>query len=94
MRFNASREAQNDVGFGTIVGSAVFNVLFVIGLCGYVAKGNIDLTWWPLFRAAWKAMKVNVKLVSAHELGSSGSRARQGLLVLYHLIGCLGGLRL
>eukprot|EP00931_Biecheleriopsis_adriatica_P111419 TRINITY_DN8579_c0_g1_i1.p1 TRINITY_DN8579_c0_g1~~TRINITY_DN8579_c0_g1_i1.p1 ORF type:complete len:576 (-),score=109.25 TRINITY_DN8579_c0_g1_i1:81-1808(-) len=42
--------AQNDVGFGTIVGSAVFNVLFVIGLCGYVAKGNIDLTWWPLFR--------------------------------------------
>ncbi|CAE7205038.1 Slc24a2 [Symbiodinium microadriaticum] len=42
--------AQNDVGFGTIVGSAVFNVLFVIGLCGYVAKGNIELTWWPLFR--------------------------------------------
>eukprot|EP00440_Ansanella_granifera_P027273 gb/GFBE01029623.1/.p1 GENE.gb/GFBE01029623.1/~~gb/GFBE01029623.1/.p1 ORF type:complete len:577 (+),score=136.24 gb/GFBE01029623.1/:1-1731(+) len=42
--------AKNDVGFGTIVGSAVFNVLFVIGLCGYVAKGNIDLTWWPLFR--------------------------------------------
>ena len=25
-------QAQNDVGFGTIVGSAVFNVLFVIGL--------------------------------------------------------------
>ncbi|CAE7272178.1 SLC24A2 [Symbiodinium pilosum] len=42
--------AQNDVGFGTIVGSAVFNVLFVIGLCGYVAQGNIELTWWPLFR--------------------------------------------
>eukprot|EP00930_Biecheleria_cincta_P036842 TRINITY_DN2524_c0_g2_i1.p1 TRINITY_DN2524_c0_g2~~TRINITY_DN2524_c0_g2_i1.p1 ORF type:complete len:616 (-),score=111.73 TRINITY_DN2524_c0_g2_i1:190-1905(-) len=40
----------NDVGFGTIVGSAVFNVLFVIGLCGYVAKGDVSLTWWPLFR--------------------------------------------
>ena len=25
-------EAQNDIGFGTIVGSAVFNVLFVVGL--------------------------------------------------------------
>ena len=25
-------QAQNDVGYGTIVGSAVFNVLFVIGL--------------------------------------------------------------
>ncbi|CAE7513534.1 Nckx30C [Symbiodinium natans] len=42
--------ANNDVGFGTIIGSAVFNVLFVIGLCGYVAKDPIKLTWWPLFR--------------------------------------------
>jgi len=42
--------AENDVGFGTIVGSAVFNVLFVIGLCGYVAVDPIALTWWPLFR--------------------------------------------
>mmetsp|Transcript_32101 Transcript_32101/g.73908 ORF Transcript_32101/g.73908 Transcript_32101/m.73908 type:complete len:619 (+) Transcript_32101:30-1886(+) len=42
--------ANNDVGFGTIIGSAVFNVLFVIGLCGYVAKDPIQLTWWPLFR--------------------------------------------
>jgi K+-dependent Na+/Ca+ exchanger-like protein len=42
--------AFSDVGFSTIVGSAVFNVLFVIGLCGYFAKTEIDLTWWPLFR--------------------------------------------
>jgi Ca2+/Na+ antiporter len=27
---------RSDVGFGTIVGSAVFNVLFVIGLCMFV----------------------------------------------------------
>ncbi|CAK0827626.1 unnamed protein product, partial [Prorocentrum cordatum] len=41
---------ENDVGFGTIVGSAVFNVLFVIGLCGWVAPTAMELTWWPLFR--------------------------------------------
>eukprot|EP00929_Paragymnodinium_shiwhaense_P115713 TRINITY_DN84752_c0_g1_i1.p2 TRINITY_DN84752_c0_g1~~TRINITY_DN84752_c0_g1_i1.p2 ORF type:complete len:591 (+),score=134.79 TRINITY_DN84752_c0_g1_i1:69-1841(+) len=41
---------ENDVGFGTIVGSAVFNVLFVIGACGFVAPTAIPLTWWPLFR--------------------------------------------
>mmetsp|Transcript_55613 Transcript_55613/g.120069 ORF Transcript_55613/g.120069 Transcript_55613/m.120069 type:complete len:722 (-) Transcript_55613:99-2264(-) len=41
---------ENDVGFGTIVGSAVFNVLFVIGLCGFVSDEPIKLTWWPLFR--------------------------------------------
>ena len=42
--------AETDVGFGTIVGSAVFNVLFVIGLCGWFAKDAIHLTVWPLFR--------------------------------------------
>jgi len=42
--------SESDVGFGTIVGSAVFNVLFVIGLCGFAAKEPIHLTWWPLAR--------------------------------------------
>ena len=41
---------QSNIGFGTIVGSAVFNVLFVIGLCGVFAKEELTLTWWPLFR--------------------------------------------
>jgi len=40
----------SDVGFGCIVGSAVFNVLAVIGACGMAAKEPIKLTWWPLFR--------------------------------------------
>eukprot|EP00638_Chattonella_subsalsa_P000104 CAMPEP_0117745318 /NCGR_PEP_ID=MMETSP0947-20121206/7284_1 /TAXON_ID=44440 /ORGANISM="Chattonella subsalsa, Strain CCMP2191" /LENGTH=477 /DNA_ID=CAMNT_0005562437 /DNA_START=663 /DNA_END=2096 /DNA_ORIENTATION=- len=42
--------SESDVGFGTIVGSAVFNVLFVIGLCGAFAREVLTLTWWPLFR--------------------------------------------
>eukprot|EP00756_Hemistasia_phaeocysticola_P000512 Hpha_TRINITY_DN10364_c0_g1::TRINITY_DN10364_c0_g1_i1::g.116285::m.116285 len=46
--------AESNVGFGTIVGSAVFNILFVIGVCA-VATRHLDprglpLTWWPLFR--------------------------------------------
>ncbi len=41
---------QSEVGFGTIVGSAVFNVLFVIGMCSLLSKEVLDLTWWPLFR--------------------------------------------
>jgi len=41
----------SDVGFGTIVGSAVFNVLFVIACCAFVAP-NLKLTWWPLARDA------------------------------------------
>ena len=42
--------ANSNVGFGTIVGSAVFNVLFVIGMCAVSSKGILQLTWWPLFR--------------------------------------------
>ena len=42
--------ARNAVGFGTIVGSAVFNILFVISMCALLAKSILVLTWWPLFR--------------------------------------------
>ncbi|KAH8049451.1 calcium, potassium:sodium antiporter [Aureococcus anophagefferens] len=43
--------SRSDIGFGTIVGSAVFNVLFVIGMCALVVPGGaLPLTWWPLFR--------------------------------------------
>uniref|UniRef100_A0A336MEF1 CSON014811 protein n=2 Tax=Culicoides sonorensis TaxID=179676 RepID=A0A336MEF1_CULSO len=40
----------DDVGIGTIVGSAVFNILFVIGMCALFSKTILELTWWPLFR--------------------------------------------
>ena len=40
----------SDIGIGTIVGSAVFNVLFVIGMCSIFSKEVLALTWWPLFR--------------------------------------------
>lgn len=42
--------AESAVGFGTIVGSAVFNVLFVIAMCALMSKEVLALTWWPLFR--------------------------------------------
>lgn len=42
--------SQNSVGISTIIGSAVFNILFVIGICGLAAKTVLQLTWWPLFR--------------------------------------------
>lgn len=40
----------DDVGIGTIVGSAVFNILFVIGMCALFSRTVLALTWWPLFR--------------------------------------------
>ncbi|KAM3612324.1 uncharacterized protein V6R79_006826 [Siganus canaliculatus] len=43
---------KGDVGVGTIVGSAVFNVLVIIGICGIFSGQTISLSWWPLFRDA------------------------------------------
>ncbi|XP_061465497.1 sodium/potassium/calcium exchanger 2 [Rhineura floridana] len=42
--------SHSNVGIGTIVGSAVFNILFVIGMCALFSKEILRLTWWPLFR--------------------------------------------
>ncbi|XP_077058098.1 sodium/potassium/calcium exchanger 3 [Siphateles boraxobius] len=41
---------EGDVGVGTIVGSAVFNILVIIGVCGIFARQTVVLTWWPMFR--------------------------------------------
>ncbi|KAK7912351.1 hypothetical protein WMY93_012562 [Mugilogobius chulae] len=42
--------AHSNIGIGTIVGSAVFNILFVIGMCAIFSREMLHLTWWPLFR--------------------------------------------
>merc|ERR1712151_803616 len=42
----------SSVGISTIVGSAVFNVLLVIGACAFVAPDPLALTWFPLARDA------------------------------------------
>ncbi|XP_048024629.1 sodium/potassium/calcium exchanger 1 isoform X2 [Megalobrama amblycephala] len=42
--------SHSNVGIGTIVGSAVFNILFVIGMCALFSREMLHLTWWPLFR--------------------------------------------
>uniref|UniRef100_A0A8C2CCW7 Solute carrier family 24 member 4b n=1 Tax=Cyprinus carpio TaxID=7962 RepID=A0A8C2CCW7_CYPCA len=39
-----------DVGVGTIVGSAVFNILCIIGVCGIFAGQVVLLTRWAVFR--------------------------------------------
>jgi len=41
---------RSDVGFGAIVGSAVFNVLFVVGICSILTPKPMQLTWWPVIR--------------------------------------------
>ncbi|CAL8113425.1 unnamed protein product [Orchesella dallaii] len=41
---------EGDIGVGTIVGSAVFNILGVCACCGIAAKTALPLEWYPLTR--------------------------------------------
>ncbi|KAJ8688421.1 hypothetical protein QAD02_024216 [Eretmocerus hayati] len=41
---------EGDLGVGTIVGSAVFNILAVPACCGLFAAQALDLEWWPVSR--------------------------------------------
>jgi len=36
---------ESDAGLGTIIGSAVFNILFVIGMCAMFSTECLQLTW-------------------------------------------------
>jgi K+-dependent Na+/Ca+ exchanger-like protein len=48
--FSAISPEPSLLGTGTIIGSAVFNVLFVIGCCAAVSPEPLKLTWFPLAR--------------------------------------------
>nr|XP_033341286.1 sodium/potassium/calcium exchanger 4-like isoform X1 [Megalopta genalis]XP_033341287.1 sodium/potassium/calcium exchanger 4-like isoform X2 [Megalopta genalis] len=41
---------EGDLGVGTIVGSAVFNILAVPACCGIFANQVLKLAWWPVTR--------------------------------------------
>ncbi|CAD5225345.1 unnamed protein product [Bursaphelenchus okinawaensis] len=41
---------QNNVGVGTIVGSATFNILCVLAFCCLFSRQVLHLKWWPMFR--------------------------------------------
>lgn len=41
---------KSDIGVGTVVGSAVFNVLAVPACCGLFTGQVIKLDWWPISR--------------------------------------------
>uniref|UniRef100_A0AAY4EWI5 Sodium/calcium exchanger membrane region domain-containing protein n=1 Tax=Denticeps clupeoides TaxID=299321 RepID=A0AAY4EWI5_9TELE len=61
---------KGDVGVGTIVGSAVFNILCIIGVCGFFAGQAVKLSHWTLLRdSAYYTLSVAALIVvSSHHL--------------------------
>lgn len=42
--------AKDDIGVSGVIGSAVFNIMFVIAICGLASTTVTYLNWWPLCR--------------------------------------------
>uniref|UniRef100_A0A3B5L366 Solute carrier family 24 member 4b n=1 Tax=Xiphophorus couchianus TaxID=32473 RepID=A0A3B5L366_9TELE len=57
-----------DVGVGTIVGSAVFNILCIIGVCGIFAGQVVLLTWWAVFRDSFYYILSVIALIAWESL--------------------------
>ncbi|EDV26509.1 expressed hypothetical protein [Trichoplax adhaerens] len=79
--------ARSNVGFGTIIGSAVFNILFVIGMCAILSKQVLQVTWWPLFRDCIFYLLALCALVIAFT-DSEVYWYESLLLILFYIIYC------
>ena len=59
---------EGDIGLGTIVGSTIFNTLFIIALCGIGAGLTMRLNWYPLFRdSTMYIISVLILMVSLYD---------------------------
>lgn len=56
--------AEDDIGISGVIGSAVFNIMFVISVCALATGTIVYLNWWPLIRdSAFYALSILVMLV-------------------------------
>ena len=45
-----SANAKNETGVGTVMGSAIFNILVIVGVTGVMAGQDLELDWKPILR--------------------------------------------
>uniref|UniRef100_A0A336KNY8 CSON013123 protein n=1 Tax=Culicoides sonorensis TaxID=179676 RepID=A0A336KNY8_CULSO len=56
--------AKDDIGVSGVIGSAVFNIMFVISVCALCSGAVLKLNWWPLVRdCAFYALSIFVMLI-------------------------------
>nr|XP_023026399.1 probable sodium/potassium/calcium exchanger CG1090 [Leptinotarsa decemlineata] len=60
--------AKDDIGISGVIGSAVFNIMFVISCCGLCSTAVVYLNWWPLVRDCFfYAVSILVMLVVIYD---------------------------
>lgn len=59
--------AKDDIGISGVIGSAVFNIMFVIAVCGLFSGSVSYLNWYPLCRdCAFYALSILVMLIAIY----------------------------
>lgn len=74
---------KGDIGVGTIVGSAVFNVLAVPACCGLFIANYLKLDWWPITRDCLIYLIAVLTLVGILRDGQVWWYEALGLVVAY-----------
>ncbi|KAJ8974036.1 hypothetical protein NQ317_001824 [Molorchus minor] len=60
--------ATDDIGISGVIGSAVFNIMFVIACCGLCTSAIVYLNWWPLVRDCFfYAVSIVVMLIVIYD---------------------------
>uniref|UniRef100_A0A6P7F8W4 Sodium/potassium/calcium exchanger 3-like n=1 Tax=Diabrotica virgifera virgifera TaxID=50390 RepID=A0A6P7F8W4_DIAVI len=76
---------EGDLGIGTIVGSAVFNILAIPASCGLFANMAMDIEWWPITRDSTMYGFAVIALIVVLEDGTVLLSEAIALVVLYSL---------
>ena len=79
---------KDDIGVGTIVGSAVFNILVIVGVCALMAGKVLKLDWRVLVRDSVFYI-ISICLLFTFVLGSSRAELRwwEGLVLVGGYVG-------
>ena len=74
---------RNNVGVGTIVGSAVFNILVIIAVSGLFAKESLKIDWRPLTRdSIFYAISIAIMILVISD-GEVTYQEALGLICIY-----------
>ncbi|XP_050532827.1 probable sodium/potassium/calcium exchanger CG1090 [Daktulosphaira vitifoliae] len=80
--------AKDDIGVSGVIGSAVFNIMFVIAICGLASTTVTYLNWWPLCRDSFfYTISILIMLLAIYN--ETITWMESSLLLLTYVIYCV-----
>ncbi|XP_045473131.1 probable sodium/potassium/calcium exchanger CG1090 [Harmonia axyridis] len=80
--------AKDDIGISGVIGSAVFNIMFVISVCALCTTTVAYLNWWPLVRDCFfYAVSILVLLITIYD--KRITRGESILMLIMYVIYCI-----